>query len=162
MKQGMLLVAVDFSEVTAAVYETAATLASGLGAKVVVLTVTEPQVDYAGLSNPQAFAIADDEIRKMTEARLNVAREFFEARHLSVFVEHQWGQVVSSIVERTKKWDAGFVLVGSHGHGAVYNLMVGSVAAGVIRHSIVPVVVVPDIRAKGEGASKESPRIEKA
>jgi nucleotide-binding universal stress UspA family protein len=161
MKLEMLLVAVDFSEVSAAVYEAAAALAVGLGAKVVVVNVTEPKVDYAGLSAPHAYAIADEEIRRMTEARLNVAREFFEARHLTVFVEHQWGQVVSSILERVKKWDAGIVLVGSHGHGAVYNLLVGSVAAGLIRHSTVPVLVVPDLRANREAASNESPGVQK-
>jgi hypothetical protein len=35
------------------------------------------------------------------------------------------------------------VVLGSHGHGAFYNLIVGSVAEGVIRHSKVPVLVVP-------------------
>ena len=147
MKLDVLLVAVDFSEVSQQLYDAAATLAERLGARVVVLNVTEPQVDYAGLSSPQAYALADDEVNKMIEAKLTVAKEFFEARSLTVFVEHQWGQVVASILERIKKWNAGMVLVGSHGHGAFYNLLVGSVAAGVIRHSSVPVLVIPDIKA---------------
>ena len=151
----MLLVAVDFSEVTTQLYEVAATLAGRLGSKVVVLNVTEPQVDYAGLSSPQAYALADNEIVKMIEARLNVAKEFFEARQLTVFVEHQWGQVVGAIIERVQKWEAGMVLVGSHGHGAVYNLLVGSVAAGLIRHSPVPVLIVPDLQAKESKGKQE-------
>lgn len=153
MKLDMLLVAVDFSEVTTQLYEVAATLAQRLGSKVVVLNVTEPQVDYAGLSSPQAYAIADNEIVKMIEARLNVAKEYFEARQVGVFTEHQWGQVVGTIIERVQKWDAGVVLAGSHGHGAVYNLLVGSVAAGLIRHCTVPVMIVPDLQAKqGKGS----------
>jgi nucleotide-binding universal stress UspA family protein len=36
-------------------------------------------------------------------------------------------------------------VVGSHGHGSLYNLLVGSVAEGVIRHAGVPVVVVPGV-----------------
>ena len=71
-------------------------------------------------------------------------------------VEHQWGQVVTSILERVEKWDAGLVLVGSHGHGAMYNLLVGSVAEGVIRHSPVPVLVVPDLKAKTARAEAEA------
>jgi nucleotide-binding universal stress UspA family protein len=157
MKLDMLLVAVDFSEITPQIYEEAATLAERLRAKVVVLNVTEPQVDYAGLSSPQAYAMADDEVRKMIEARLNVAKEFFEAREITVFVEHQWGQVVASILDRIKKWEAGMVLVGSHGHGALYNLLVGSVAAGLIRHSSVPVLVIPDAQAThAQAKGKES------
>ena len=147
MKLDTLLVAVDFSEVTTELYAAAATFAERLGAQVVVLNVTEPQVDYAGLSSPQAYALADNEVQKTIEARLNVAKEVLEARGIKVFVEHQWGQVVASILERIKKWDAGMVLVGSHGHGALYNLLVGSVAAGLIRHSNIPVLVVPDLKA---------------
>ena len=162
MKLDMLLVAVDFSEVTQQLYEAAATLAERLRAKVVVVNVTEPQVDYAGLSSPQAYAIADDEIKKMIEARLNVAKEFFDARQIAVFVEHQWGQVVASILERIKKWEAGMVLVGSHGHGALYNLLVGSVAAGLIRHSSVPVLVIPDVQATHSKLKATEPATGKA
>lgn len=151
MKLDTLLVAVDFSEVTTELYAAAATFAERLGAQVVVLNVTEPQVDYAGLSSPQAYALADNEVQKTIEARLNVAKEMLEARGITVFVEHQWGQVVASILERIKKWDAGMVLVGSHGHGALYNLLVGSVAAGLIRHSAIPVLVVPDLKASQSG-----------
>jgi len=148
MKMDVLLVAVDFSEVSVHVYEAAVDLAERLKATVVVLNVTEPQVDYAGLAVPQTYLSADDEIQKTIQARLEVARERFESRGLTVFVEHQWGQVVTSILERVQKWDAGLILVGSHGHGAMYNLLVGSVAAGLIRHSPVPVLVIPDQKAK--------------
>jgi nucleotide-binding universal stress UspA family protein len=34
-------------------------------------------------------------------------------------------------------------VVGSHGHGAAYDLLVGSISAGIIRKAEVPVVVVP-------------------
>jgi hypothetical protein len=40
------------------------------------------------------------------------------------------------------------LVLGSHGHGAFYNLIVGSVAAGVIRNSKVPVLVVPSHAAE--------------
>jgi len=37
-----------------------------------------------------------------------------------------------------------FVIVGSHGHGAVMRLLLGSVAEQLCRHSPVPVIVIPD------------------
>jgi nucleotide-binding universal stress UspA family protein len=156
MKLDVLLVAVDFSVVSESVYEVAADLAARLSSRVVILNVSEPQIDYAGMASPQAYLGADDEVQKIVEARLNVAREKFEARGLPAVVEHQWGQVVTSILERIEKWDAGLVLVGSHGHGAMYNLLVGSVAEGVIRHSPVPVLVVPDLKAKAARAQAEA------
>ncbi len=149
MNLDVILVAVDFSEISQQVYEVAAEVSARLRARiVVVLNVTEPQLDYAGLAAPQAYASADEELQKLVDARLNVAREFLEQRGLQVEGEHQWGPVVDSILERAKKWEAGLIIVGSHGHGAMYDLLVGSVADGVIRHSHLPVLVVPNARAK--------------
>jgi len=148
MKLDVLLVAVDFSEVSSQVYEVAAELAARLQAKVLILNVSEPQVDYTGLATPQAYASADEEVQKIIQARLSAGRDIFEARGITVFTEHEWGQVVGSILERAQKWGAGIIVAGSHGHGAMYNLLVGSVAEGLLRHSPVPVLLVPDQKAK--------------
>ncbi len=153
MKLDVLLVAVDFSDVSSQVYDVAADLAVRLQAKVLILNVSEPQVDYAGLATPLAYANADEEVQKIIQARLGAGRDLFEARGITVFTEHEWGQVVSSILERVEKWGAGIIVAGSHGHGAMYNLLVGSVAEGLIRHSPVPVLLVPDQKAKA--ASKD-------
>lgn len=144
----VIVVAVDFSEVTERVYEAAASLADRLRARVLVVNITEPQVDLVGMAPPQAYTSAEDEIKKLAEAKLNVARELFEACSLQVETLHEWGPVVACILDKAAKYGAGLVVVGSHGHGALYNLLVGSVAEGVIRHSSVPVVVVPGARSK--------------
>jgi nucleotide-binding universal stress UspA family protein len=148
----VMVVAVDFSEVAARVYEAAADLADRLRARVVVVNITEPQVDLVGMAPPQVYTAAEDEVKKLAEAKLNVARELFEARSVPVETVHEWGPVVSCILDKVAKYGAGLVVVGSHGHGALYNLLVGSVAEGVIRHSRVPVVVVP--RAQPEPPPK--------
>ena len=145
----VMVVAVDFSEVTALVYEAAADLADRLRARVIVVNITEPQVDLVGMAPPQAYTSAEDEIKKLAEAKLSVARALFEARAVQVETVHEWGPVVTCILDKVTKYGAGLVVVGSHGHGALYNLLVGSVAEGVIRHSSVPVVVVPGSRSKG-------------
>jgi nucleotide-binding universal stress UspA family protein len=139
----VMVVAVDFSEVAARVYEAAADLADRLRARVVVVNITEPQVDLVGMAPPQAYTSAEGEVKKLAEAKLNVARGLFEARSIQVETVHEWGPVVHCILDKVAKYGAGLVVIGSHGHGALYNLLVGSVAEGVIRHSPVPVVVVP-------------------
>ena len=139
----VILVAVDFSEVSARVYEVAAELAQRMQARLVLLNVTEPQVDLVGMAPPQAYASAEEEIQKIAQARLHAVREQLEARGVNVLTEHEWGPVVGSILDRAQKHHAGLVVIGSHGHGMVYNLIVGSVAEGVLKHSKVPVLVVP-------------------
>ncbi len=53
------------------------------------------------------------------------------------------GVTVDEIIKESKKFKANIIIMGSHGHGAMYNLLMGSVIEGVIRESNVPVMIVP-------------------
>ena len=53
------------------------------------------------------------------------------------------GPTVQTILEQAEKLDADVIVMGSHGRGKLFDLVVGSVSAGVIRESRVPVLVVP-------------------
>jgi nucleotide-binding universal stress UspA family protein len=37
--------------------------------------------------------------------------------------------------------------MGTHGHGAMYTLLVGSVTKGVLKHTVRPVLLVPAARS---------------
>lgn len=50
---------------------------------------------------------------------------------------------MDEIIKESKKFKASIIIMGSHGHGAMYNLLMGSVIEGVIRESNVPVMIVP-------------------
>lgn len=50
---------------------------------------------------------------------------------------------MATILEQAQKVGAHAIVVGSHGRGAIFDLDVGSVSAGVIRKARVPVLVVP-------------------
>lgn len=143
MKVELILVAVDFSPVSNAVYAVAREIAAHLGARILVLNVTEPEVDYVGMAPPQAYILGEESVRKAAEARLAAAREPFVEAGVSVEVLHRWGPPVTTILEEVDRTGAGLVILGSHGHGAIFNLLVGSVAEGVLRHSRVPVLLVP-------------------
>ena len=53
------------------------------------------------------------------------------------------GPTVDTILGQAEKLEADLIIVGSHGHGAVFDMLVGSISAEVIRRSTVPVLVVP-------------------
>ena len=53
------------------------------------------------------------------------------------------GAAAELIVEQAAKLDVDMIIVGSHGHGAMRQLLLGSVSEGVLHRSKCPVLVVP-------------------
>jgi len=53
------------------------------------------------------------------------------------------GSTVEAILTEASDLDVDMIVVGSHGRGAMYQLLVGSVSEGVLHKSRVPVLVVP-------------------
>lgn len=47
------------------------------------------------------------------------------------------------IVQEAKDLNVDLIVIGSLGHNALYNMFIGSVASDVIKHSSVPLLVVP-------------------
>jgi nucleotide-binding universal stress UspA family protein len=56
------------------------------------------------------------------------------------------GMAVQSILEEARVRDVELIVLGSHGHGAFYRAIVGSVGEGVLRGSTRPVLIVPSPR----------------
>ena len=67
----------------------------------------------------------------------------------------------------TSALDAELMVLGSHGHGAVHDQLVGSTSMRAIHHASCPVVILPDPRhaerafkrAKGKRGGVEPPRV---
>lgn len=104
----------------------AAELAAALGTTVVVARGADPLP--ADDAPPPAAPSADELVDRGVPHRLVAAED--DARHL--------------LTRTATEEDASLVVVGSRGNGPVKALLLGSVAAFVVRHSTRPVVVVPD------------------
>jgi len=50
---------------------------------------------------------------------------------------------VDKILREAREQNAGLIVMGSHGHGALYELLIGSVTQGVMKSAQCPVVIVP-------------------
>jgi nucleotide-binding universal stress UspA family protein len=53
------------------------------------------------------------------------------------------GKTVDTILTEAADLDIDLIVVGSHGRGAMYQLLVGSISEGVLHRSSKPVLVVP-------------------
>jgi nucleotide-binding universal stress UspA family protein len=142
-----ILVCVDFSELTDTVVEQAKTLARLADAEVRLLHVAEPNPDFVGFEagpdavRNQVARTLRDEHRRLEELAERLRQADVRATHLML-----QGSTVESIVDQTERFEADLVVIGSHGHSALFHLLAGSVAQGVLRQSRVPVLVVPSER----------------
>jgi nucleotide-binding universal stress UspA family protein len=53
------------------------------------------------------------------------------------------GNPVSAVLREARRLDVELIVVGSHGHGLLYDALLGSVSTGILRKSLIPVLVVP-------------------
>ncbi len=141
---GRVLAAVDLSSVTDDVLDYAARLAFAMNIELVALFVAEPPPDFVGYeAGPQSVrnSVAEhlrEEHRVLEKKIAALARTGLQARPLMV-----QGAAVESILKHAESLEAEWLVLGSHGHGKLYELLVGSVADGVLRGAKVPVVMVP-------------------
>ena len=139
-----ILAAVDFSPASEAVVSEAMQLAPALDARVVVLTVLQPPAVIG------EYAPAVEHIAEITAAgEKTAARELakvqakLQARFIAVETVQRTGAPAPGIVGEAERVEADYIIIGSHGHTALYDLLVGSTAHGVLKHAKCPVIIIP-------------------
>lgn len=140
-----ILVPVDLSVATPRVCAAACDLARLIGAQIVLLHVVPPPPimmnDYYAFDTGH-LAQAMVAVEKSATLKLrSLARRF--AKRCPVQTVQITGQPVGTIVARARATKAAYIVLGSHGHGAMFDLLVGSTASGVLRKARCPVLVVP-------------------
>lgn len=149
-----LLVPLDFSDSNAAVLAQAAELGRLLSAKILLLHVVEPVATYMPVGATMDVIAAapppPEDIQGLAvhEKRLADFAQPLKAEGLDVEIRAIIGLAVDDIVEQAAKLSVSYIILGSHGHGALYHLFSGSVVTGVLKRANCPVVVVPARKAK--------------
>jgi nucleotide-binding universal stress UspA family protein len=139
-----ILVPVDFSDATAGVVETARQLASAFAARIVLLHVIEPEPDLVGFETiPPAMHMNVPRDYEAERLQLDRLKQVVAQGGAEVTAVQQHGSTPTKILEEATVQDAGWIVMGSHGHGALYELLVGSVTTGVLKGARCPLVVVP-------------------
>jgi nucleotide-binding universal stress UspA family protein len=93
----------------------------------------------AVISKDTLKAYYDDEAEKV----LKPIRAFFaKHRDLKTTFVVRSGPAADNIVATAEKIDADMIIMGSHGHSSLANLVLGSVATKVLAHSRAPVLLV--------------------
>ncbi|HSI63881.1 MAG TPA: universal stress protein [Candidatus Saccharimonadia bacterium] len=139
-----ILVPVDFSDISPQVVETAASLADARGDAITLLHVALPDPAFVGFeAGPVVVQEAVQRDFQVDHGKLEAIRADLAARGLAAGYLHFEGSTAEVILREAKRIHAGLIVMGSHGHGALYHLLVGSVTDAVLRKTSCPVLVVP-------------------
>lgn len=143
-----ILVPLDFSDASSFIVSKAAELAQQVSARIILLHIVEPVATYVpvGATMDVIAAPAPLETAENIEAhekRLASLAQPLRANGLEVETHAFVGLAVDDILDQAAKHRADYILLGSHGHGALYHLFSGSVVTGVLKRSSCPVIVVP-------------------
>lgn len=142
-----ILAPVDFSGATESVVAEAARLATAINGKVVLLSVIQPPVitsEYAPLMENIAEITAAGE--KAAAKHLAKLQDSLQQQGIANETVQLNGAPILHIVEQAKKSEADYIVMGSHGHTALYDLLVGSTTHGVLLRATCPVVIVPSVK----------------
>ena len=157
-----LLVPIDFSDATTRVINLARQLARALDAEIHLLHVKElsaaatpgtlgyglagmPElapmsgVPVPGLDPmPQPIPESEDQKSKLALWQTEIAQD-----GIKVTLHEPTGLIADEILDQADAIEADFIVMGTHGHGAMYHLLVGSATKGVLKHATRPVLLVP-------------------
>ncbi|MGK0190739.1 MAG: nucleotide-binding universal stress UspA family protein [Verrucomicrobiales bacterium] len=139
-----IVAAIDFSEHSGAVVETASKLARSVGASLEILHAVAPEPDfvgYAAYAYPGRDERAEElhkEKRALQEIVHGLRADGVEAK---AFMKE--APTADGIVEFAAHHHAELLVIGTHSKGLLKRLFVGSTAQAVISRSHIPVLVVP-------------------
>lgn len=143
----IIVVAVDFSNATPGVLANAGKLAKAFGAQLHLIHILEPQVPYTAYGfTPDEFPAVpfyDDEIRIRATRKLDELRSELVTDVPNLVTRLVDGSPLHAIVDYVKEVSPDLVVLGSHGHGVMASLLLGSVAEGMVRKAVVPTLIVP-------------------
>lgn len=143
-----ILVPVDFSDVTPLLIDTVKQLVGALQSKVVLLHVAACGMCAVSPTIIPVPIEASVDLRTVQDL-LDEQKGLFAGSPAEVeTLLIDGGPVVGNILAECESLHADLIVMGSHGHAALYNLLVGNVTGGVIKSAKCPVLVVPSPRGK--------------
>lgn len=139
-----ILVAIDFSKVTERIVDVVAAIPGRESAEVFLLHVAAPEPDFVGYeAGPEVVRNqVAAELRREHERLQELADQLRDAGIATTAIMIP-GSTVETIFAQARKRGAELLVIGSHGHGAVFDLLFGSVSEKIVRRSSIPVLVVP-------------------
>jgi len=149
-----ILVPIDCSAASTRIVDLARQVAKAFAAEIHLIHVRE--ISPAPPAAPMGYGVSGMPIiepgaqtlpEKSHKAELAEWQKEIEQAGVKAALHEPTGTVVDEILKQADAVNADFIVMGSHGHGAMYNLLVGSVTEGVLKRSTRPLLLVPSSRS---------------
>jgi nucleotide-binding universal stress UspA family protein len=144
-----ILISVDLSDQSSAILQKGIDLATKLDGTVLICSIIPVYVDYLQSQMALIPSQWDDIYEAQKEhaiKELNKMKAKYPGVPIEAFVEV--GNAKFDIIEKAKEFNATYIVVGTHGRTGFSHTVMGSTAEYIVRHSVVPVLVVPMNRAE--------------
>lgn len=153
MKISKVLIGIDDSPYARNAAAYGFDIARSYNAAVGLVHIIEPAVippspadNFGGVVMDSSMGIQEVELAEIqaNQSELIIERtvkEFGEGIEITTF--KQYGSRADGIIDCSKEFNADLIVLGTHKRSGLDRLFTGSVAEGVIRHSTIPVMVVP-------------------
>ncbi len=153
-----ILIALDYDPTAQKVAEDGYDLAKSMGAEVTLLHVISDPVFYSSSDYSPIMGFSgylnNDPLQQNTLEVLKSASLNFLAKsrnHLgdsAIHIDAEDGDVADIILKTAKKIHADLIVVGSHSHKWLENIVMGSVTGEVLKHTTIPLYIIPTKKHK--------------
>lgn len=148
-----VLIALDYEPSAQYVAETGYTIASGIGAEVILMHVVadnvyysmpqySPVMGFTGFSSESFMEqIGTEELRIASLDYLNISKHHLGDDSIRTVVAE--GDTADSILRTAEELNAGLIVMGSHSRRGLDKVLMGNVAEDVLKKAKIPVLVIP-------------------
>ena len=144
-----VLIATDFSEPSDVAVRYGLEIARAFRATPILIHVVADGLtrvfgDGMVVSNPELQTEREIPSRRRLDLLVNSEDRDFLKAQTAVIASAEPADAIASYAQVS---NVDLIVMGTHGHDAMYNLLVGSATKGVLKHSTRPVLLVPAPRA---------------
>ena len=139
-----ILVAVDFNDAVGELLGYAEGLAEKFGAKVWIVHVAAPEPDFVGY-DPGPQYIRDVKAKEYREEHRNLQSicDTFLSKEIEKEALLIQGSTVETVLQEAEKLKVDLLIVGTHKHSFLHNLLKESVSLELLKKSNIPLLAIP-------------------
>ena len=135
---------IDFSSVSEDIVSKVAELSQVYDAQCWLIHIARPDPEFIGYDvGPKYIRDARADHLREEHQKLNEYKIKLKALGVDCEVLLIQGEVLKMIQHEVEKLDIDLIVVGSHGRSMFYELLVGSVCENLLKHSKVPLFILP-------------------